>query len=68
MNKFIKKLQKAFAIHNVVCSYLPEEGSTYTHNRKCSAYNGMTGIVHHHNCGKRFMINTGSSWLTNIKP
>lgn len=45
----------------------PPEGSIYTHKKR-GAYNGMTGVVHHHGDGKHFMINTGSSWLCNIKP
>ena len=62
------RIRKAFAIHGVVRSYLPEEGSTYTRNKVGSVYNGMTGVVYHHDCGTRFMIFTGSSWLCNIKP
>jgi len=68
MKTIWNRIRKAFAIHIVVRSYLPEEGSTYTHNEKGSAYNGMTGIVYHYDCGTRFMIDTGSSLLCNIKP
>ena len=64
MKRIWNKIRRVF----VVRSSLPEEGSTYTHNRNGSAYNGMTGIVHHHDCGTRFMIDTGSSWVVNIKP
>lgn len=47
---------------------LPKEGSIYTHNKKGSAYDGMTGIVHHHLDGKAFMIKCDGCWLVNIKP
>lgn len=47
---------------------LPPEGSLYTHNKPNSAYNGMTGIVKHHEDGKSFMIDCNGSWLCNIKP
>lgn len=47
---------------------LPKEGTTYTYNKKGSAYNGETGVVSHHNRRTKFMIFTGSSWLCNIKP
>lgn len=47
---------------------LPKEGSIYTHDKKGSAYDGMTGVVHHHDCGAAFMIYTGDAWLCNIKP
>ena len=47
---------------------LPAEGGIYTVNEKGSAYNGMTGVVHHSDCGTTFMIFTGNAWLCNIKP
>lgn len=47
---------------------LPKEDTTYTYNKKGSSYDGTTGVVSHHNCGTRFMIFTGDSWLCNIKP
>lgn len=47
---------------------LPPEGSIYTHNKQGSAYNGMSGVVKHHNDGKHFMILCATSTLTNIKP
>lgn len=47
---------------------LPKEGTTFTINDKRSAYNGMSGIVHHHLDGEHFMIYTGTAWLCNIKP
>lgn len=46
---------------------LPPEGSIYTHIKKDSAYNGMSGIVEHHADGKAFMIKTETSVLVNIK-
>jgi len=47
---------------------LPPEGSIYTHDDRTSPYFGMTGIVEHHADKKSFMIFTGTSWLTCIKP
>ena len=47
---------------------LPTEGSTYTINKKGSAYDGMSGIVTHHADGEAFMINCGNCWLCNILP
>jgi hypothetical protein len=67
-NLFCKKAQKQCAISGVVRSYLPKEGSIYTHNKKGSAYNGMTGVVKHHYCGTRFMIECETGVLCNIKP
>ncbi len=49
-------------------SKLPKEGSLYTYKKKNSLHNGTTGIVHHQDCGKRFMLKTSSGWITNIKP
>lgn len=51
-----------------ILGHLPKEGTMYTYKRKGCAYNGMRGVVHYHDCGTRFMINTGNSWLTNINP
>lgn len=65
MKILIQIIQKAFNIHSVM---LPKEGTIYTHKKRGCAYNGMTGIVRHHDCGTRFMIDTGSSWLCDIKP
>jgi hypothetical protein len=48
-------------------SKLPKEGSLYTYKNKNSLHNETTGIVHHQNCGKRFMLKTSSGWITNIK-
>ena len=39
-----------------------------THNKKGSAYNGMIGIIKHHNDKKSFMINCETNCLCNIKP
>ncbi len=58
--KFINKILKRKS--------LPEEGNIYTHNKKGSVYNGMTGVVHHCGCGTTFDIYTGDAWLCNIKP
>lgn len=65
MEWLIQKIKKAFTRHNA--SQLPEEGSVYVHNKKGSAYNGMSGVVYHHDCKTRFMIFTGNSWLCCIK-
>lgn len=47
---------------------LPPIGSTYTHNKKGSPYDGMTGVVGHHYDQKRFYIDCETNTLCNIKP
>lgn len=62
MKKLFNKLQ------SLINKSLPKEGSLYIHNKKGSAYNGMRGIVKHHCCGTRFMIDCETRVLCNIKP
>jgi hypothetical protein len=66
MKKIFEWIKKNYFINNDLL--LPLEGSVYTHNKKGSAYNGLTGIVKHHNDGKAFMIECETCCLCNIKP
>lgn len=47
---------------------LPPENSFYVYRKEGSAYDGMSGIVHHDSDGETFSIHTGKSWLVGIKP
>lgn len=67
MKPLITALKKLFSRSAKKSNSLPPEGSIYTHYRKGSAYNGMSGVVKHHEDGKSFMIECETNVLCNIR-
>lgn len=49
------------------CKLLPPLGSVYTIDNPKSAFNGISGIVGHHDDGKSIYICLEGSTITNIK-